>query len=107
MATVPYARIATRGGDYFATAYAEVGPFVVHSSWGCIDGWTLTHGATGWAVATSIPTPEKAVQLGQELMDMADWSFSHANAVHRWTRYRRRKVVGHIRQFQKLAKESQ
>ena len=101
MGIVQSVRIATRGGEYLAKVDAQVGPFAVHRSWGCVDGWTLTHAATGRSVASGLRAREAAIALGHALRDAADWSFDHASAINSWTRYRRDKVRGLIRGFRR------
>lgn len=95
-------RIATAAGSYEATIDTKVGPFAIHRSWG-LAGWTVTHVATGRAMAQCLKHKGTAVALAEALQRLpgCDWQFKSAGEAWAWPMSRRNRVRGLVRAFKR------
>lgn len=61
-----------------------IGPFAAHKTVGNPFTYTLTHAATGFAVAIGFATERGAVACANRILPIADWNFTDVAVVKTW-----------------------
>lgn len=87
-------QLATKFGQPLSVYAEKEGAFAIHPTINRCEGvegsewfnglWTLTHIASGFAVALALPTADAASDLAEDLEDQADWGFDDAAVVNSW-----------------------